>query len=47
MDKTPKDIERVALEELLKSMDSMAESQRALVEIAREILAAARDEAEG
>lgn len=36
------DIERHAIEELLRSIKSMAESQRQLVEIAESILAEAR-----
>ena len=40
--KPQEDIERRAIEELLRSMNSMAESQRQLVEIAESILAEAR-----
>ena len=40
--KPPKDIERYAIEELLRSIKSMAESQQQLVEIAEAILAEAR-----
>ena len=39
---TQEDDERVALDELLKSIKSMAESQAALVEIAQSILKEAR-----
>jgi len=41
--KPPEDIERLAIEELLRSIKSMAESQRQLVEIAESILAEARN----
>lgn len=41
--KPPEDIERHAIEELLRSIKSMAESQRQLVEIAESILAEARN----
>jgi hypothetical protein len=40
--KPPADIERYAIEELLRSIKSMAESQKQLVEIAESILAEAR-----
>lgn len=41
--KPPEDIERYAIEELLRSIKSMAESQQQLVEIAEAILAEARN----
>ena len=41
-DKPPEDIERYAIEELLRSIKSMADSQKQLVEIAESILAEAR-----
>ena len=41
--KPPEDVERYAIEELLRSIKSMAESQRQLVEIAESILAEARN----
>jgi hypothetical protein len=40
--KPPADIERYAIEELLRSIKSMAESQKQLVEIAESIVAEAR-----
>lgn len=40
--KPPEDIERYAIEELLRSIKSMAESQQQLVEIAESILEEAR-----
>lgn len=40
--KPPEDMERYAVEELLRSIKSMAESQQQLVEIAESILAEAR-----
>lgn len=40
--KPPADIERYAIEELLRSIKSMAESQKQLVELAESIVAEAR-----
>lgn len=40
--KPPENIERYAIEELLRSMASMADSQKQLVELAESILAEAR-----
>lgn len=41
--KPPEDIERYAIAELLRSIKSMAESQKQLVEIAESILQEARE----
>lgn len=40
--KPPQDIERYAIEELLRSIKSMAESQKQIVELAESILEEAR-----
>lgn len=41
-DKPPKDIERYAIEELLRSMASVADSQKKLVELIESVLEEAR-----
>ena len=44
--KPPQDIERYAIEELLRSIKSMAESQKQIVELAESILEEARKSSE-